>query len=223
MSNSSFARLRRSPAFRLLSALGVFWIVAAQAATTLTVTNLGDSGPGTLRDRIASSAPGDTIRFGVAGTVTLTSQLTISTNLIINGAGASVLKISGNNTSRVFNITGGSVQIFNLTIADGHVAGTNGPVGRNGQNVYGGGVFVASGARLTIENCVMINNLALGGQGGSQSQFGSAGNGGNGYGGALACLGSLTMNLCNVVSNTAAGGLGGSAPTGAPGVGGQGW
>src|SRR5436190_13031022 len=119
-------------------------------AATLTVTSLADSGAGTLRDRIAVALSGDTIQFGLLGTITLNSELVVSKNLRIDGGLANQLRISGNNNSRVFNITNGSAQIFNMTITDGRVAGTNGPTGFNGENVYGGGNRVATGASLDL-------------------------------------------------------------------------
>jgi hypothetical protein len=45
-------------------------------ASVLTVTNLGDAGSGTLRDRLSLANDGDTINFGVTGSITLGSQLT---------------------------------------------------------------------------------------------------------------------------------------------------
>jgi hypothetical protein len=42
-------------------------------SATNTVTSLADSGAGSLRQAIADSAVGDTIVFGLTGTVTLTS------------------------------------------------------------------------------------------------------------------------------------------------------
>jgi hypothetical protein len=182
-------------------------------STTLTVTSLADSGPGTLRDRIAAALPGDNIQFSVLGTMTLNSELVISKNLRIDGGSASSQKISGNNHSRIFNVTSGTAQIFNLTIADGRVNGATGSTGSNGENVFGGGIRVATGATLDLETCILSNNVAVGGQGGSDA------NGGNGYGGGLASFGSLTMVRCTVTGNSGSGGLGG-AP--APGLGGQG-
>src|SRR5262245_48583031 len=65
--------------------------------STFSVLNLADSGPGSLRDAIAAAEanPGpDQIDFGhnVKGTITLTSgQLTITSDLTINGPGADQL------------------------------------------------------------------------------------------------------------------------------------
>src|ERR1700730_1839625 len=65
----------------LLAALGA----APVSASTLTVTNTSDGGPGALRDAIASAASGDTIDFSLAypATITLASTLTINTSLTI--------------------------------------------------------------------------------------------------------------------------------------------
>src|SRR5436190_22998205 len=53
------------------------------------VTSTADNGPGSLREAIASAAPGDTLTFAVTGAITLTSgELLITTNLTITGPGA---------------------------------------------------------------------------------------------------------------------------------------
>src|SRR5215813_9795038 len=142
-----FKKFKYSKAYTFLTMTLAAAAVSPQAfSTPLTVTSLADSGAGTLRERIAAALPGDTIQFGLSGTITLNSELVLSKSLRINGLTANSLRISGNNHSRVFNITTGSVQIYNLTIADGRVAGTNGPAGLNGENVAGGGIRVANGA-----------------------------------------------------------------------------
>src|SRR5262245_33813357 len=74
--------------------------------TTYTVTNLHDSGPGSLRQAIldANAHPGpDRIHFtGPArGTIALTSgELSITGDLTVDGPGASRLAVSGGDASR---------------------------------------------------------------------------------------------------------------------------
>src|SRR5215472_1534496 len=57
-------------------------------ATTITVTNGNDSGPGSLRQALADANDGDTINFDPSvGTVILTTaELAIDKNLTLSGA-----------------------------------------------------------------------------------------------------------------------------------------
>jgi predicted outer membrane repeat protein len=144
--------------------------VTGQAAT-LTVTNSGDSGAGTLRQAIldASSSGGDTINFDLTGTITLTSgQLFIHKNLTISGPGANVLTVrrsSAGNTPefRIFSIGSGSnVTISGLTI-------------RNGRD-YNSGAILNDGATLTVNNCVFTANSGGGYGGGGIMNDGSNAN-----------------------------------------------
>src|SRR5262249_53209599 len=82
--------------------------------STWMVTNLldtGVAGDGSLRGEIAAAVSGDTLNFdpSLAGqTIVLTSgELAINKSLDIEGLGAAQLAISGNNASRVFDISGG--------------------------------------------------------------------------------------------------------------------
>src|SRR5216117_2588091 len=74
-------------------------------ATTIIVTNINDSGPGSLRQALIDVNNGDTITFAVTGAIGLTSgELLVNKSLTISGPGAANLAVDGNATYRVFQI-----------------------------------------------------------------------------------------------------------------------
>ncbi len=125
----------------------------------LLVDNIADvldtvisAGNNTLANAIHYADNGDTITFdsSIAGqTLTLVSEFYIDKNLAIDG-GTNNITVSGNNSSRVFNIGSGNVTISNLTIADGDTAGSSGD--------KGGGILVSNGAVAKISNCTFDSN-----------------------------------------------------------------
>ncbi|HVO90861.1 MAG TPA: hypothetical protein VMV45_20160 [Casimicrobiaceae bacterium] len=80
----------------------------AAHATTLTVTNTTDSGPGSLRNAIAEANFGggpNTVNIIVTGTIVLTSgSIQIASPLTIVGPGADKLTIDGNAKSNIFTV-----------------------------------------------------------------------------------------------------------------------
>jgi hypothetical protein len=123
---------------------------SARAMTTITVTSLNDSDPGTLRQAIADAASGDTINFAVNGTITLTSgELSIDKSLTIQGPGANLLTISGDNTVRVFNIAVGN---FNVTFSGLTIA--------NGNSLTGGGILNISTGTVNVTGSTLSGNSA---------------------------------------------------------------
>lgn len=156
---------QRWKAGRTWLALGVAALVMVLhlSASAYTVTTLADSGPGSLRAGIAS---GGNIDFNVTGTITLTSgEILINHEVSISGPGASQLTISGNNASRVFNITSGSisVRISDVTVANGLAAGG-----------AGGGISCSSGGGFYFTRLVVTGNTA-GNNGGGLHITGSGG------------------------------------------------
>ena len=94
-------------------------------ATGITVTNTNDSGPGSLRQAIASAQAGDVIGFSVSGTIVLNSTLMINTSLTINGPGPSALALDGNNATQILVVNSGAVvKISGLTVQNANTTAT---------------------------------------------------------------------------------------------------
>jgi hypothetical protein len=214
------------------------------APSTFTVLNLADGGPGSLRAAIqaANTSPGaDVIDFapGLNGTIGLTGgQLDITDALTINGPGASVLAVSGNDASRVFQVTSGvTVAMTDLTITHGRaeaqgggilnagnltlsdvVLSENQAIGLPAGNASGGGI--RNSGTLTVSHSIFVRNQSLGAAG-SPGVIG-----GTGLGGAIASTGTLsapataTVSHSTFLDNQAIAGAGGVGARGGSGVGG---
>lgn len=203
--------------------------------STYSVTNLNDSGAGSLRQAITDSnaaAGADVVNFqaGLTGTLTLTSgQLSISDSLKINGPGASLLTVDGNGASRVFQYTGGTCTLSGLTITGGNATGDGGGVQNNGatltldrlvisdnsSSTTGGGVRVLAGA-TTITNSSITGNHAATGGGGiylsdvvTLSNSTLSGNTAGTNGGGLTATDALTVKNTTISGNSASGSGGG--------------
>jgi hypothetical protein len=144
-----------------LAGMGAAMSPTADAAT-FTVTNLNDSGAGSLRQAIedgngAAGADNVTFQAGLSGTILLTSgQLEITDALTITGPGPAALSVSGNNASRVFylynNASNIAVEISGLTITGG--------------NASIGAGLVNFDEDLVLDNVVVSGNTATGDGGG---------------------------------------------------------
>ena len=126
---------------------------------SITVDTLVDENDGSgiggtsLRDAIAEAAPGETIDFGVSGTILLThGELTVNKNLIIDGPGANLLTIDAAGGSRVFTVDDGNVG----TLANVQISGLKITGGVTGGD--GGGIF--SREALTVSSCWITGNQA---------------------------------------------------------------
>ncbi|MBW1687743.1 MAG: hypothetical protein JRS35_22125, partial [Deltaproteobacteria bacterium] len=182
----------------LLRALSILCLLALGApapagADTFTVSNTDDSGSGSLRQAIidANGTNGaDQIVFDatlVGQTITLDSALpVIAESVTIDGEAAAGLTIDGDGSGRVFFVDTGTVEIANLDVVGGAAEGGAG-AGRGGGGLgAGGGLFVASGAQVTLRNVVFDDHTAEGGDGGDGSSDGGGGGGLGGAGGLAA-------------------------------------
>jgi Ca2+-binding RTX toxin-like protein len=138
--------------------------IGAVDASAFSVSNINDSGAGSLRQAVldANGDPtGDVIFFSsffnTARTIILTSgelALTDSATTTIVGSGANLLTVSGSNTSRVFAINlSASAVISGLTITGG----------KDPSNFIGAGL--RNDGTVTLNNVNVINNSGLGGGG----------------------------------------------------------
>jgi len=181
--------------------LGLMLIMLLALSTNLMaanheVSNLNDSGDGSLREAIAGVHSGGTITFSVTGTITLASQLSIDKDMTITGPGADQLSIDGDASSRIFRIDSDDdddvVTITGLTIT-------------NGSADYGGGIHNYSD-NLTLENCTISGNSAVN-EGGGMYNYG--------YDGGTC---SPTLTNCTISGNSASSNGGGMCNDGEGGT-----
>ena len=215
---------------------GVIMVVMASLlspshATTFTVTNLNDSGAGSLRQAVldANALTGDdtiTFQSGLSGTILLTGgELAITGNLTVNGPGANILAISANHTSRIINTTFptiGTVTLSGLRFKDGNAASggaiynylcnltvTNSTL--SGNSASGGGGGIHSISNLTVTNSTLSGNSATDHGGGIYNDGGTliitnstlSGNSAVLNGGGIANYGALSLGNALVAGNSA--------------------
>jgi CSLREA domain-containing protein len=146
-------------------------------AATLIVTTVADdtggsapnclsgSGACTLRGALAAASPGDTITFSTTGTILLTNDtLTLTKSVVIQGPGAGLLAVDGQNSVSVFAVNGGvQATLDGLTIQRGAFLLTSGSV-RGGGGIYNNGTLTVSNSTLN-DNCTRVNGSAYGGGG----------------------------------------------------------
>ena len=198
-------------------------VATAADAATFTVTSLADSGSGSLRAAVAeaNAAPGtDTIRFqpGLAGTITLASEILVADSLVVEGPGVPSLALSGAGGNRLFRLDRASgarttTVLSGLVLENGQASDGGAIFGededlvvrdalfRNNRSVSRGGAIRLASGNLTLEDVVLQDN--------------QAGPGNNDTGGALFHnKGRLTMRRCLVQDNQA--GHGGGLYLGTP-------
>ncbi|MEH2238546.1 PEP-CTERM sorting domain-containing protein [Nostoc sp.] len=123
---------KKAVAQAISTAVALGWVMIMQVesaqAATLTVNNLNDGGVGSLRDTINMATSNDVVEFLLGShpsTIALTSGAlampaagyAYAKNLTINGPGANLLTITGNNQFPVFNISAANVTLSGLAIA----------------------------------------------------------------------------------------------------------
>ena len=202
----------------ILIVLAILWAWAGTAqGASLDVTKTADTDDGvcdvdcSLREALAVAIAGDTINVPI-GTYTLTlgTELTIGVDLTLNGAGSGDTIVqaaisSADATSRVFNITGGTVAFSGVTVQNGNTSGDR----------FGGGIF-NQGGTLTLTSSTVSSNTAGDDGGGIHNSgtltlTGSTVSGNTAMdrnGGGIKNISTLTLTDSTISGNTASNGGG---------------
>ena len=124
------------------------------------VTNLSDSGVGSLREALSQAEEDDRIVFDAAlasGTLTLLSDLpTLDRDLVIEGPPSGNVTIDGDGNYRVFHVGDGcQVEISRLSVANAAMTGS------------GSGLFLGSGSEVSFSDGALTGCVATGSSGGA--------------------------------------------------------
>lgn len=177
--------------------LAVFLALSASAGATPSTNFVSVCDEPDLQAAIAA---GGWISIGCSSTILLTSTLTITNHVILDGSGVSAV-ISGGGQVALFHVApGASLSITNLTLANGASLATN------GSTPVAGGAIYNQGGTVALTACILFNNSAN-----SSVDY----DGAPALGGAI-CNAGGTVGIYQSIlfSNTAAAGLDDSALTG---------
>ena len=170
------------------------FILSNSEALSLVVDTTSDTvnpydGLTSLREAVAyaeSLSGGETITFDgsvfgpttpetitlASGQLNLTKAAGVTGSLTIQGPGAGLLSVNGNNSSRVFALYGGSATLFGLTVTGGSTGGYGGglndengsvtligcTVTGNSASKRGGGLYITGSGSATLTNCTVSDN-----------------------------------------------------------------
>jgi predicted outer membrane repeat protein len=187
----------------------LLFLAGGATASAQVVTNSADSGPGTLRSAITNAASGAVITFdpGLSGaTITLSSTLTINTNLTIDASALpGGIQINGNHAVQIFNVASNITVFLNsLTITNGYIG-----------TILGTGGGISNDGTLTLNQCTLSGNSAYNDGGGIYNDYtmtlnqctlsGNSASGFHGTGGGIYNDGTLTLSECTLSGNSATG------------------
>lgn len=178
--------------------------VSSATCAEIYITNLEDSGLGSLREALMHAHEKDQIIFeeSLAGVIKLKSSLPIiHVQVAIKGNGK--VAIDGQKKCQIFYVNSAAVRISDLAIIAGKALGGNGGASFSGNAGggmgAGGGLYINELAAVHLKNVLFSENVAQGGNGGCennryQDTSGGGGgggfNGGNGGEGGFHCLNS---------------------------------
>lgn len=211
---------------KYLQALCYFSVFSAGTpllAATFTVTNVLDSGAGSLRQAIIdanANGSGSTITFATSGTIPLASSLPgIGSNIVAIHTAGNLVTINGGNLFSGFFITPTSATAltidntlsFSGMASIGGAGGSGSGNGGGGGLGAGGGLFVGGNATVTIQGLSFTNCAAQGGAGGNATGVGNTGGGGGGMNTGAGGAPTATTGGTGGTGFTGSGGVGGTA------------
>ena len=126
---------------------------ARESGGSCVVTNLLDSGVGSLRWAIGQAADGGVVTFDQSlngQAIALSSELSISKSVTVDGSSLSDgVSVSGGGACSVFRVTGEGTcaSLVSLAVVDGH-------------GELGGGIVVEEGGALSLTGCTVSGNPA---------------------------------------------------------------
>jgi hypothetical protein len=118
----------------------------AHPAGAVVVTNCLDSGPGSLRQAVFDSGPGDPIdltQLSCSQITLTTGRIDVSRDILFQGPGSGLLTIDGDNTDRIFNQNGPyQLAVYGMTLQRGY------------SNTFGGGCIYSQGPLLLNDTVI---------------------------------------------------------------------
>ena len=165
-----------APVLRLLAILALLSLAfAASAHAADPITNTNDSGPGSLRNALATAGLNDTIAIP-PGTYSLTiGQLVAEDNglTLTNQPGADKPTIASTGNFRVLCVDAPNAVTVRGLVIHGGTAAPGG--GGHCDDSQGGGIHAEAGSSLTVDDSIVQHNTAAPAQGGGGGIF-AAGN-----------------------------------------------
>lgn len=201
-------QLTRIAVVTALALSGLVAVASPAAAASFSVTTAGDgpdlnvgdgicaAGGGECSLRAAvqeanASAGADVINLSVGTYTVALGQLPVTSSITVAGTFGAI--IDANGTSRIFDLTSGSLSLDNVTLRDGRATDISDDAG----GVVGGAVRHAAGTELVADAVIFDNNTAFGNPDPDLLH--------NAYGGAVGGWGTATIVDSVFSSNSAIG------------------
>ncbi len=155
----------------LICLVGIFLSAANVSAATWTVTNVRDSGPGTLREAVGEAQNGDTIVFdrSVRTIVLSSGEIVVARSVTIEGAKG--VAIMSNFSSRAFNVlANAALTLTQVSLTQNQSSGSGGAIFNAGtlnlnrvyiyENYAANGGAIYSRDTLSVDNSTIAANTA---------------------------------------------------------------